>query len=132
MSKVNPVIHFEMPAKDRVRMADFYTKVFGWQAQMLGEEMGNYVTVATTETDESGRPKNPGAINGGFYPVTDEMPPQHPSVVIGVDNINESIESIKKAGGTILDEPLDIPNVGTYVAFVDTEGNRLSILQPKM
>jgi predicted enzyme related to lactoylglutathione lyase len=25
---MNPVVHFEMPAEDRKRMADFYTKVF--------------------------------------------------------------------------------------------------------
>jgi len=38
---MNPVVHFEMPAKDRKRMADFYTKVFGWRTQLLGPEMGN-------------------------------------------------------------------------------------------
>jgi predicted enzyme related to lactoylglutathione lyase len=46
---MNPVIHFEMPAEDRKRMADFYTQVFGWRAQMLGPEMGNYVVVTTSE-----------------------------------------------------------------------------------
>ena len=55
MKKADPVVHFEMPAEDRVRMAKFYTEVFGWQTQLLGEDMGNYVTVATTETDENGR-----------------------------------------------------------------------------
>ncbi|OFY63634.1 MAG: hypothetical protein A2Y71_13885 [Bacteroidetes bacterium RBG_13_42_15] len=59
---MDPVVHFEMPSEDRKRMADFYSKVFGWQTQMLGEEMGNYVTVTTSETDESGRPKMPGSI----------------------------------------------------------------------
>ena len=29
-------------------------------------------------------------------------------------------------------EPVDIPMVGKYVSFVDTEGNRVSILQPSM
>ena len=33
---MNPVVHFEIPAKDRKRMADFYTQVFGWRTQMLG------------------------------------------------------------------------------------------------
>jgi predicted enzyme related to lactoylglutathione lyase len=32
-NKMNPVVHFEMPANDRKRMADFYTKVFGWCAR---------------------------------------------------------------------------------------------------
>lgn len=30
MQKMNPVVHFEMPAKDKKRVADFYSKVFGW------------------------------------------------------------------------------------------------------
>jgi len=50
---MNPVVHFEMPADDTKRMADFYTHVFGWQAQMLGADMGNYVTVSTGETDNN-------------------------------------------------------------------------------
>ena len=55
----NPVVHFEMPAEDRKRMADFYTKVFGWKTQQLGEDMGNYILAATTDSDERG-PKKPG------------------------------------------------------------------------
>ena len=130
MSKMNPVIHFEMPAVDKNRMVKFYTKVFGWQAQQLGPEMGEYVVVTTSESDETGRPKNPGAINGGFYKKTDDPISHHPSVVIGVDDINVSIKKLKEAGGKILGEPMDIPGIGSYVSFIDTEGNRLSILQP--
>jgi uncharacterized protein len=131
MSKMNPVVHFEMPAADRKRMADFYTKTFGWKAQMLGEEMGNYVTVATSEVDESGRPKSPGAINGGFYPKTPDASP-YPSVVIAVDDIKESMKKISDGGGKILGEPMPIPGIGLWVSFIDTEGNRVSILQPAM
>jgi len=44
MEKImNPVIHFEMPADERERMAVFYKNVFGWGAQMSGPEMENYV-----------------------------------------------------------------------------------------
>jgi uncharacterized protein len=132
MKKMNPVVHFEMPAKDRERMAGFYSEVFGWKAQMLGEDMGNYVTVATTETDENQRPKMPGAINGGFYPLKEGDPAQHTSIVISVDNIKETIRSVTKAGGKVLGDPVNIPGVGEYIAFNDTEGNRCGILQPAM
>jgi predicted enzyme related to lactoylglutathione lyase len=64
---MNPVVHFEMPYDNRERMAKFYGSAFGWQTQMLGEDMSNYVLATTTETDETG-PKTPGAINGGFFP----------------------------------------------------------------
>jgi predicted enzyme related to lactoylglutathione lyase len=130
MSKMNPVVHFEMPAENRKRMSDFYTKVFGWQTQQLGPEMGEYVVVSTTESGEDGRPKMTGAINGGFYHKTDDPNTQHPSLVIAVDDLNESIKEIKGEGGTVLGEPMDIPGVGKFISFIDTEGNRLSILQP--
>jgi predicted enzyme related to lactoylglutathione lyase len=58
MSKMNSVVHFEMPYDDRERMAKFYRDTFGWQTRFLGEEMGNYVLATTTESDESG-PKQP-------------------------------------------------------------------------
>lgn len=130
MNKMNPVVHFEMPAEDRKRMADFYSSAFGWQSQMLGPDMGEYVLVTTTESEENGRPKNPGAINGGFYQKTDDELTQSPSVVIQVDDIKESMMKVEKAGGKIHGEPADIPGIGTYVSIIDTEGNRIGILQP--
>ncbi|MGN6186204.1 MAG: VOC family protein, partial [Thermoanaerobaculia bacterium] len=48
--KMNPVVHFEMPAEDRERMSEFYAKVFGWKTQPQGPEMGDYVVVTTTES----------------------------------------------------------------------------------
>ena len=130
MKKMNPVVHFEMPADDKKRMADFYSNVFGWQTQMMGKEMGNYVVVSTTETDKNGRPINPGAINGGFYEKQSAKPPHVPSVVIAVDNIEDHMRRIADAGGKVIDQPVDIPGIGKYVSFTDTEGNRVSILQP--
>ena len=37
---------------------------------------------------------------------------------------------VRAAGGQVMGEPMAIPGVGDYVAFTDTEGNRLSMLQP--
>ncbi len=125
----NPVVHFEMPAEDRTRMANFYTQAFGWQTQMLGPEMGEYVVVTTTESDDNG-PKTTGAINGGFYPKKKDWPAQYPSVVIAVDDIKGSMKKVADAGGKLLGDPMEIPGVGQYVSFFDTEGNRVSMLQP--
>jgi len=128
---MNPVVHFEMPADDSRRMVDFYTKAFGWKADVMGPEMGNYVVVTTTESDpKTGRPTTPGAINGGFYPRRSDWPAQHPSVVIAVDDIHAAMAKVAEAGGKVLGEPMEIPGVGKYVSFHDTEGNRVSLLQP--
>ena len=126
---MDPVVHFEFPYVDRERIARFYQSAFGWKTQMLGEEMGNYVLATTTETDQSG-PKTAGAINGGFFPSKPDWPAQHPSIVIAVDDIDASARQAKAAGGQVLGEPMEIPGVGRYVSFTDTEGNRVSMLQP--
>lgn len=126
---MDPVVHFEMPYEDGSRMARFYSTAFGWQTQMLGEEMGRYVLATTTET-EGNRPKTPGAINGGFYPKKADWPAQHPSIVIAVDDIDAAMRKVTAAGGKVLGEPMMIPGVGRYVSFMDTEDNRVSMLQP--
>ena len=140
--KQNPVVHFEMGYEDKERMCKFYEAVFGWQTQRMGAEMGNYVVATTADSDEkTGRPKQPGSINGGFYQKTDSLLSQAPSVVIAVDDIHEAMKGVEAAGGKILgamqqsgehsNEPQEIPGVGLWISAMDTENNRFSILQPK-
>jgi predicted enzyme related to lactoylglutathione lyase len=126
---MNPVVHFEMPYDDRKRMAHFYETAFGWKTQMLGAEMGNYVTAATAAPGPDGAGQ-PGTINGGFYPRRPDWPAQYPSVVIAVDDIRAAIKQVAQAGGAVLGEPMEIPGIGHYVSFMDTENNRVSMLQP--
>jgi uncharacterized protein len=133
VKKADPVVHFEMPVEDRERMAKFYEEAFGWQAQMLGEEFGNYVLVTTAdEVDKDGVPKKPGIINGGFYPKDLNNPAQYPTVVIAVNDIKRAMKKIEQAGGKILGEPMEIPGYGLYVSFFDSEGNRASIMEARM
>jgi predicted enzyme related to lactoylglutathione lyase len=139
MAKMSPVVHFEMGYNDKDRMVKFYETVFGWKGQEMGPGMGGYVVAQTTDTDADGMVKTPGNINGGFYAKTDNPTSQAPSVVISVDDINVAIEEVKKAGGKINGgltpdgektmEPTEIPGVGLWISFNDTEGNRVSLLQ---
>jgi len=134
----NPVVHFEMGYNDRERMKKFYSTAFGWGMQQMGDDMGGYMVAQTADTDEDGMVKTPGTINGGFY--KKEGPSsQAPSVVISVDDIKKAMEDVKAAGGKILGgmqpdgtktmEPTQIPGVGLWISFEDTEGNRVSLLQ---
>jgi predicted enzyme related to lactoylglutathione lyase len=127
---MNSVVHFEMPYDNPERVAKFYHTAFGWETQALGDEMGNYVLATTTETDTDRMPTQPGAINGGFYPKKPDMPAQYPSIVIAVDNLTEARDRVTRAGGRLLGEPMEIPGVGTYVSFMDPEGNRVAMLEP--
>lgn len=126
---MNPVVHFEMPYDDSQRAARFYSAAFGWNMQALGAAMNDYV-LATTTPSEQGRPTAPGTINGGLFPRKPDWPGQHPSVVIAVDDMASAMDRVRRAGGTVYGEPMMIPGVGEYVAFSDTEGNRLCMLKP--
>ncbi len=137
---MNPVVHFEMGYNDRERAKEFYTKTFGWKMNQMGPEMGEYVVAQTTETDEKGMIKTPGNINGGLYQKTEDPRSHAPSVVISVKDIKASMETVKANGGKILGarnekgettmEPMMIPGVGLWITIEDTEGNRVSMLQP--
>lgn len=128
---MNPVVHFEMPYRDARRAAAFYSAAFGWQTQMLGPDMGDYVVVTTALGDaKPGAPA--GAINGGLFPYKPDWPAQHPGVVIGVEDLRAAMGRVTAAGGEVLGEPMAIPGIGDYVAFIDTEGNRHAMLQPLM
>ena len=125
---MNPVVHFEMPADDRKRMMAFYTKVFGWETKQLGPEMADFVLVNTTES-ENNNPKKTGVINGGFYQKTGG-PSQTTTVTIRVDDIAAHMKEIVGAGGTISGDIQDMPGIGKFLSFFDTEGNRVNLIQP--
>lgn len=130
---MNPVIHFEMPAVDTDRVRKFYESAFGWETTPLGPDASDFVLAFTTDTDENRVPKQVGAINGGFYPRTDDD--QHVRLTILVDDIREAMRKVEAAGGTVLGgalgpgEPDEMPGVGLFATFVDTEGNLATLYQ---
>ena len=127
--KISPVVHFEMPYRDKKRLAKFYSRVLGWEMQMTGEEFGNYVLATTSPVDKKGMHRKKGAINGGFYPKGDYGTIPH--VVVAVGKLEEQMKMVKKAGGKVRGKPMDIPGIGRFVMITDTEGNRVGMLQPK-
>jgi predicted enzyme related to lactoylglutathione lyase len=117
-----------MPAKDTDRVRTFYESVFGWQTRSLGPDAGNFVLAFTTETDETTRmPQKRGAINGGFYPATQSD--QQTKLTILVEDIRAAMRKVETAGGQVLGEPFELPGVGLFVSFIDTEGNVVTLNQ---
>ncbi|WP_421870876.1 VOC family protein [Marinoscillum sp.] len=125
---MNPVVHFELPYKNADRAKNFYTNVFGWKLHQYGSEMNHYITCTTAEKDvKPGAPA--GSIDGGLYPIQPGSA-EHPAFVIGVENIDTASDLIVTHGGQLLSEAHEIPGIGTYRQFSDSEGNKLSLLKP--
>jgi len=131
---MNPVVHFEMPYDDGPRIARFYQAAFQWKLQTMGPEMGNYVLATTAEEDA--RPDAPrGAINGGFFPRSADMPGQHPSVVIAVRDIQAACDLLRpvwdEAGENARDGWVSLevdPNLAHDTQATTDEAKRLHAL----
>lgn len=122
------VVHFEIPADDLERAKKFYRENFGWRVNQLGPEMGNYVLVHTGPTDEQGMPQDKAFINGGL--MRRDPFARSPVLVIAVADADATVERVKKSGGKVVGEIMDIPNVGRYARVQDSEGNVIGVIKP--
>ena len=127
---MNRVVHFEIPADNLERAKKFYGENFGWKLNQFGPEMGNYVVVHTGPTDDKGMPQDKAFINGGIMPRDPSA--SAPILVIAVDDADGAVEKVKKSGGKLVGEILDIPNVGRYARVQDSEGNVIAVIKPFM
>jgi uncharacterized protein len=124
---MDKVVHFEIPVDDAGRAKEFYRSAFDWQ--LVDADMGGgnvYTTVNTTPIDEQSRlPTEPGAINGGLMSRTGETPT--PVITIGVDAIDDALKKVEAGGGSIVQPRTEIPNMGAFAYFKDSEGNVLGL-----
>ena len=114
------VVHFEIPTDDEARAREFYSSIFGWQLQPMDEMQ--YTLVRTTPVDEQTQlPTEPGAINGGLMMRSAETPA--PVITVDVDSIDDSLKQIESSGGSTVTPRTEIPGMGAFAYFKDTEGN---------
>lgn len=123
---MDPVTHFEIPARNLDDAARFYREVFGWQFHALPDI--DYVIVNTTPVDDQHVPKAPGTINGGMLrPGTPGS--DHPVVVIAVDDIERKVRAVEESGGRLVHGITDVADFGRYARVSDPEGHIIGLYQ---
>ncbi|MCK5711206.1 MAG: VOC family protein [Hyphomicrobiaceae bacterium] len=118
------VVHFEIHAENPERAIQFYQKSFGWEFQKWEGPM-DYWLVMTGPKDQPG-------IDGGLVPRQGEIDGQ--AVIayvctIDVPDIDATVSTVEKNGGTIAVPKMAVPTVGWLVYFKDTEGNIFGAMQ---
>jgi predicted enzyme related to lactoylglutathione lyase len=103
----------ELATPDPARARDFFTELLGWAVEP--EESGYGVI------------KNSGALNGGIRPPQDGEP-THWLVYFTVAEVDDTIKSIREAGGSVIAGPLDTP-VGRVAAVRDPQGAAFALFQ---
>jgi uncharacterized protein len=119
------ICHFEIPADDLNRAADFYRGLFGWNIQPYDPD--KIWMVATVPTDEKGKPERPG-VNGMLIK---KQHPQHPFAnYILVEDIDAYAKKAEELGGAIAMPKTAVPGMGWFLYFKDPEGNIMGMWQP--
>lgn len=125
---MDKVVHFEIPVDDLARATAFYGPIFGWDLQEMDMGGSTYTIVMTTPIDEKTQmPTEPGAINGGLMKRSSDTPA--PVITIGVGSIDDALKQIEAGGGDTLQPKTEIPGMGAFAYFKDTEGNVMGLWQ---
>src|SRR5687767_13964914 len=124
---MNRVVHFEINANDVQRASAFYRSVFGWKIEPWGPPEYGYMHVETGSAFEPG-------IDGGIWKGEGQKPPAGSGInafncSIEVANIDETLQQVKKSGGSVIREKAMIQGVGWLATCVDTEGNTFGVIQ---
>jgi len=101
----------ELTTTDPAAALEFYTKLFGWNTEVMHMECMDYTIVKVGDR----------AI-GGVMKAFKEGCPVAWTGYVTVDNIDETASLAESLGGKICMPPTDIPDVGRFAIFADPQG----------
>jgi len=123
---MDKVVHFEIPVDDLARAKEFYGSIFEWELQDMDMGGGGmYTTVTTVPVNDRMQPTEPGAINGGIMRRSADT--TAPVITIEVRGIDDAMKKIEAAGGSVVQARTEIPNMGAFAYFKDSEGNTMGL-----
>jgi predicted enzyme related to lactoylglutathione lyase len=105
--------YVELPTKDIVAAKAFYEHAFGWELAEFGP---TYAATLTGDTDI------------GLQADAEEAT-RTPLAVIEVEDLEATLEAVRRAGGTIARPVFAFPG-GRRFHFIDPSGNELAAVKP--
>lgn len=113
-----PVVHFEICGKNAGKSRAFYSKLFGWEFNVVPDM--DYGLVG---------PAGEGSIGGGIGPTPDGTRP-YVTFYVQVEDLQEYLKKAESLGGRTVVPPTPIPDTGSVAMFADTDGNVVGIYKP--
>ncbi|MGE3636766.1 MAG: VOC family protein, partial [Sandaracinaceae bacterium] len=112
MSNTGRWVWDELLTQNQSNASEFYRGLFGWTAnEMDMGEMGTYLMMKVGERSVGGMMQSPSP----------EVPQNWLSYVC-VDDVDASAKQIETLGGTLINKPCSIPNIGRMVMATDPTG----------
>ncbi len=110
----------EHTSADSERAKTFYTELFGWELETFKPGELDYTMI-----------KANGRTHGGFMEPQGGPPPHWVGYIL-VGGADETAEKVRAAGGNLIMEPFDVPEVGRLAIIADPQGAVFAIIEPAM
>jgi predicted enzyme related to lactoylglutathione lyase len=115
----NPVIQWQIVAKEPDAVTRFYSALFGWKV-----ETNNAFGYRMVDT------KNERGINGGVWP----SPPEGHNLVqlfVEVDDVDRFIEKATSLGATVIVPKSELPDGDALAIVLDPAGLSFGLYRPR-
>jgi len=109
----------DMGATDYNAALGFYSELFGWESQDMGEEAGHYHMVTKG-----------GQLVAGIGPAQDPGPPRW-TMYINVDDVDSIAKAVEANGGRVLAPPMDVMTAGRMTVSPMPPGRSLRPGRPR-
>ena len=124
----NPVVHFEIYARDAEKLARFYSTLFDWTIEAMPGM--DYHYVKTVDTDDNGMPTRPGGINGGLLMRPAGFDDRGWINYINVDSLDPAVRRAEELGAKVMKPRAAVPGMGWFAMLSDPQGNSFALWQP--
>jgi predicted enzyme related to lactoylglutathione lyase len=110
----------ELGTTDADAAQRFYEEVFGWSTNDMGPDYGGYRVFNRGETGIA-----------GLMTLPDDSIPPHWQPYVAVEDPDATAARAAELGGSILAEPMDVPDVGRIAVLRDPQGATFGIIRPE-
>jgi predicted enzyme related to lactoylglutathione lyase len=119
-TSVGKFVWHEQVSPDPKRAQDFYTELFGWGTEVFKPGEVDYTMISSH-----------GQNHGGISKAIEGAPPPHWLSHVRVENVDETIEKAKSAGGKLVAGPFEMGEVGRIAILADGQDAFISAYQPE-
>ena len=112
-------IWVDLGTPDLEASTHFYTQLFGWQAEDMGEQVGHYTML-----------RQGGKAVAAIGPLMSPGQPTAWTTYVSTTNAEETAKKVTEAGGKVLSPPMQVMEEGSMAVFADPTGAAFAVWQP--
>jgi len=110
----------DLATSDAESAKAFYTGLFGWEGETMGEEAGFYTMLRKGGKDVA-----------ALYPAGSEQGPPHWNTYVTVADVDAVVDKAEPAGGIVVAPPFDVLDVGRMALVQDPAGAMIALWESR-